>query len=105
VAVNVDTSVWRRMKYLLLAALVVVLSVSLPPGRARPSALPNIIVIMVDDLDWGVLNATLNNGGMPNYANYFGDAAATIFDQSFVSDSLCCPSRATFLTGQYAHNQ
>ena len=26
------------------------------------------------------------------------------FDNSFVSFSLCCPSRATFLTGQYAHN-
>ena len=28
----------------------------------------------------------------------------TSFDNSFVSFSLCCPSRATFLTGQYAHN-
>jgi N-acetylglucosamine-6-sulfatase len=26
------------------------------------------------------------------------------FDNSFVSYALCCPSRATFLTGQYAHN-
>lgn len=26
------------------------------------------------------------------------------FTQSIVSDPLCCPSRATYLTGQYAHN-
>jgi arylsulfatase A-like enzyme len=25
------------------------------------------------------------------------------FDHAFVSDALCCPSRATILTGQYAH--
>ncbi len=28
----------------------------------------------------------------------------TTFANSFVSLSLCCPSRATFLTGRYAHN-
>jgi len=28
----------------------------------------------------------------------------TTFANSFVSNSLCCPSRATFLTGQYPHN-
>jgi N-acetylglucosamine-6-sulfatase len=28
----------------------------------------------------------------------------TTFDHSFISFSLCCPSRATLLTGQYAHN-
>src|SRR3712207_6339468 len=31
-------------------------------------------------------------------------ARGTTFSRSFVSFPLCCPSRATFLTGQYAHN-
>jgi arylsulfatase A-like enzyme len=31
-------------------------------------------------------------------------AEGTTFDRSFVNFSLCCPSRATFFTGQYAHN-
>ena len=31
-------------------------------------------------------------------------AHGTTFRNSYVSYPLCCPSRATFLTGQYAHN-
>ena len=31
-------------------------------------------------------------------------AHGTTFQNSYVSYPLCCPSRATFLTGQYAHN-
>ena len=31
-------------------------------------------------------------------------AAGTTFERSFVSNPLCCPSRATLYTGQYTHN-
>ena len=31
-------------------------------------------------------------------------AEGTTFANSFVGNSLCCPSRATLLTGQYSHN-
>jgi arylsulfatase A-like enzyme len=40
---------------------------------------------------------------MPNVKRLLADRGAT-FENSFVSFSLCCPSRATFLTGEYAHN-
>ncbi len=40
---------------------------------------------------------------MQNVNALIGDKGAT-FKNSFVNYSLCCPSRATFLTGQYAHN-
>ena len=40
---------------------------------------------------------------MDNVNSLIGDQGAT-FTNSFVNYSLCCPSRATFLTGQYAHN-
>ena len=41
--------------------------------------------------------------GMRSVAKRLG-AAGTTFANSYVSLPLCCPSRATFLTGQYAHN-
>ena len=40
---------------------------------------------------------------MPNVKRLLADEGTT-FDGAYVSFSLCCPSRATFLTGQYAHN-
>ena len=40
---------------------------------------------------------------MDNVNSLIGGEGAT-FTNSFVNFPLCCPSRATFLTGQYAHN-
>ena len=36
-------------------------------------------------------------------AQLIGDQGTT-FANAFANDPLCCPSRSTFLTGQYAHN-
>ena len=58
---------------------------------------PNVIVIDTDDMnaaDIAVMRNTLSLLG----------ARGTTFRNSYVSYPLCCPSRATFLTGQYAHN-
>jgi arylsulfatase A-like enzyme len=40
---------------------------------------------------------------MDSVNSLIADQGAT-FENSFVNYSLCCPSRATFLTGQYMHN-
>ena len=40
---------------------------------------------------------------MPNTRALIGDQGAT-FDNYFVNSSVCCPSRATTLRGQYEHN-
>ena len=56
------------------------------------------------DLDSRSLSIALTNGIMPNLAAFLESQRLTAFSSSFVSYSLCCPSRATFLTGQYAHN-
>jgi arylsulfatase A-like enzyme len=58
---------------------------------------PNVIVVETDDqnfTDMFVMSQTLGLLG----------ARGTTFDNAYVSYPLCCPSRATFLTGQYAHN-
>ena len=64
---------------------------------------PNVVVIMADDLDQELLDTLLERNLLPNIQRYLIDEGVT-FDQSFVTNSLCCPSRATFLSGQYSHN-
>ena len=67
-------------------------------GQARkPSKKPNVIVIMTDD-------QTVENLRVMKNVRRLLMRQGTTFDNSFVSFPLCCPSRATFLTGQYAHN-
>jgi arylsulfatase A-like enzyme len=72
--------------------------------RVAPSATaPNVVVFMSDDLSLATLNAGLANGWMPNLQTHIVNQGTT-FANSFVADSVCCPSRATFLTGQQSHN-
>jgi N-acetylglucosamine-6-sulfatase len=58
---------------------------------------PNVVLINTDDMnvtDMFVMRKTLSLLG----------AQGTTFRNGYVSYPLCCPSRATQLTGQYAHN-
>mgnify|MGYP001371979765 CR=1 FL=1 len=64
---------------------------------------PDIVVIMADDLDVESLDTAVAHGLMPNLVHYVL-AVGTRFTESFVTESLCCPSRSTFLTGLYPHN-
>jgi N-acetylglucosamine-6-sulfatase len=58
---------------------------------------PNVIVIDTDDMNASDLFVMRNTLSLLA-------AKGTTFHNSYVSYPLCCPSRATFLTGQYAHN-
>jgi len=78
-----------------LAASIVLTGAS--PVTAVAAAQPNVVVIMVDDMNVSAL------AYMPQVRSLIGTAGTT-FTTSVVSYSLCCPSRTTFLTGQYAHN-
>src|SRR5438874_9930456 len=75
--------------------MLCVVAAAAPPARAAPR--PNVVVIETDDQTANTLWA------MPIVQRELADRGVT-FDNSFVSYSLCCPSRATLLTGQYAHN-
>ncbi len=58
---------------------------------------PNIVFILVDDMrkdDLKYMPKTQNL--LTNEGKYFANA--------FVSNPICCPSRATIMRGQYAHN-
>jgi N-acetylglucosamine-6-sulfatase len=67
---------------------------------ARPAqapAKPNVLVVMTDDQTVESLRVMTNVRALLA-------AEGTSFANSFASFPLCCPSRSTFLTGQYAHN-
>ncbi|BAC88587.1 sulfatase family protein [Gloeobacter violaceus] len=64
---------------------------------------PNVVVIMTDDLSEQVFDEASGRGFLPTIASRLVNQG-TRFRQSFTTQSLCCPSRATFLTGQYTHN-
>jgi arylsulfatase A-like enzyme len=72
-----------------------------PPTRVvGASDPPNVILILTDDLDTRLLEEHLAH--YPNLQDLAKEG--TTFENAFVSDPLCCPSRATILRGQYAHN-
>src|SRR5256885_50085 len=83
-----------------------VLVAVVPTGASRTSriaaghaasARPNVLVIETDD-------QTVEQMRVMDNVNSLIGAHGVTFHNSFVNYSLCCPSRATFLTGQYAHN-
>jgi N-acetylglucosamine-6-sulfatase len=87
-----------------LALAILVASLLATTGSTGPHAAvalapprPNIVVLETDD------QALAEMEVLPNVRHLIGDAGVT-FDNNFDSFSLCCPSRASFLTGQYSRN-
>jgi arylsulfatase A-like enzyme len=71
-------------------------------GGARrsttPERPPNVLVIVTDDQRAeGALDV------MPRTRRWFGRGGTT-YTQAFATTPLCCPSRASILTGRYSHN-
>jgi arylsulfatase A-like enzyme len=66
-------------------------------AEAQSDSRPNIVFIMTDDLDERSMKQL---GGIRNVMG----SAGTTFQNAYVTYSLCCPSRATILRGQYPHN-
>ncbi len=92
----------RRLADVSLGASLA-LAVLVAPWALAQDTRPNLIVLMTDDLDAESLQTALAQGLMPNLKSFAADAGTT-FSNSFVTFPLCCPSRATFLTGLYPHN-
>lgn len=62
---------------------------------------PNVVLILTDDQRYdelGFLNPELNTPNIDSLAK-----EGVFFRNAFVTTSLCSPSRASILTGQYAH--
>jgi arylsulfatase A-like enzyme len=90
-----------------VAVLLALVGLTAAGGRGRVAAAgatprPNIVVLLADDLDLGSFEAAERAGFLP-HLSHLGDTG-TRFRESFVSEALCGPSRATFFTGLYPHN-
>src|SRR5215210_9164608 len=64
---------------------------------AQTAAKPNIVLILADDMRASDLDY------MPNTQNLLTNQGVK-FTKAWVTRSLCCPSRASTLRGQYTHN-
>jgi N-acetylglucosamine-6-sulfatase len=83
-----------RLATRLLAAVLALCAFA---PNAAGAVRPNVVVLMTDDQTVADLEA------MPRTRGVLARQGVT-FDRSYVSYPVCCPSRATFLSGQYAHN-
>jgi N-acetylglucosamine-6-sulfatase len=68
---------------------------AIAPTGAKPRR-PNIVFVLTDDLSLDLLRFMPHVLAMKRHGLTFKDY--------FVSDSLCCPSRASILTGRFPHN-
>lgn len=91
-----------KSKALLLAAIIITLALFKSDRPLSGQSGYNIVFVMVDDLDTGMSKALFTGGYLPAIRQYLGDGY--IFMNGFVTTSVCCVSRATWLTGQYSHN-
>lgn len=92
----------KRLSIKLLATglITILLSIS-SQSHADETQKRNIIFILVDDQRWDAIG-TLN----PYFTTPHLDALmenGVYFPNAFVTTSLCSPSRASFLSGQWAH--
>jgi N-acetylglucosamine-6-sulfatase len=100
-----DASIVRRacgLAALVVAACLLAGGCGVPTDEKRAEASeaperPNVVLIVTDD-------QTLEDAEhMPNVERLLAEEGTT-FENAFVTDALCCPSRVTILRGQYAHN-
>jgi N-acetylglucosamine-6-sulfatase len=98
----------RRVTLLLavMAAAMAIVGLVLPGdglltenrrADAQTANRPNFVFVMTDDLDERSME------DLPGIREVMGSNGTT-FDNAYVTFPLCCPSRATILRGQYAHN-
>jgi arylsulfatase A-like enzyme len=68
-----------------------------PPASAQQAGPPNVLIVLTDD------QRIESMGPMRRTRRWF-KRQGTDFVNAYVTTPLCCPSRASILTGRYAHN-
>ncbi len=81
----------------ILASLLVVMPL-LAPLPARAEERPNFVFVVTDDMSKDDFRQSRQ------IRRSLADRNLAFFHNGYVTNSLCCPSRATLLTGTYVHN-
>lgn len=89
-----------KLNYLALLLLIASFTGCKSNSEQKEKA-PNIILIMVDDMGFSDLGFMGSGIETPNIDRLAGNGL--LFNQ-FYNTGRCCPTRASLLTGQYAHN-
>ncbi|HEV3474343.1 MAG TPA: sulfatase, partial [Actinomycetota bacterium] len=87
----------RLLLCALAAAMALAGAPATGPVSAQPAA-PNILIILTDDQ-----RATDTMQVMPKTLRLF-EEQGTRFPNAFATTPVCCPSRASIVTGRFAHN-
>ena len=95
------TCAWSTIRPAAAGALALLTALVLLalPGAAGAAPRPNVIVVVTDDQ----AVQTLRRDTMPTVTERVG-GQGTSFTEAIVTTPRCCPSRASMLTGEYAHN-
>jgi N-acetylglucosamine-6-sulfatase len=96
--VSTLTAPVRLAALTLLAVTIAAASVApdAVPASHYKSGRPNVVFILTDDLSWNLVQY------MPHVQQMQREGMT--FTNYFVTDSLCCPSRASIFSGRYPHN-
>jgi N-acetylglucosamine-6-sulfatase len=81
-----------------LSVVALVAASAIPSPAMPPDPRPNVILVVTDDQAFD----TLPSDAMPWLTERLREPGWTLFPHAFASTPICCPARATLLTGRYS---
>ncbi len=104
------SGVGRSMAALGMACAGIAVLAGAAPFAAAAEARPNVLVILTDDMRWDAIGAVQRDEGQRALFPWFETPhldrlvrEGCRFKAAFVTTSLCSPSRASLISGRYAH--
>lgn len=86
-----------------IPGLMILMLVGCTPNQSADTPAPNVVVVLVDDMRWDEFGLAGHNYiQTPNIDRVAQEGV--YFQNAFTTTPLCSPSRASFLTGLYAHS-